>query len=341
MQDFLSIIREPITAELEAFNDLFQESLSHSDGTLTEALQYIRQKVGKRMRPMLILLTAKAFGKVTEQSLHAAIALELLHTASLVHDDVVDEAHERRGQRSINAIYDNRIAVLIGDYILATALVSAAKSGSNDSGLYLSQLGQRLANGEIAQMTSNDSEEISEEAYYRVIRDKTASLFEACCAMGAISVGATEDNVEAAKQFGRTLGMIFQIRDDIFDYFDTSDIGKPTGNDMAEGKLTLPAIHAVQKAIRRQDEPTGTTEEKNYASKIVSIARKVKQHSANAGEIARLVQYTKESGGIEYAEAQMQRMHTEAMRFINERVGDQDIRRSLTAYLDYCIKRNL
>ncbi len=324
MKDFISTIRRPIEDNIVVFNEMFAESLSHSDGQLSIALNHIRQRAGKRMRPMLILLMARNFGNVTETTYRAALGLELLHTASLVHDDIVDESAERRGQASVNALYGNRVAVLVGDYILSTALLNVAKADNNAVVEYLAKLGQVLSNGEILQMTSNGSENISEEAYYSVIKMKTAALFEACCVMGAMSVGASEKDEEAARLFGQQLGIVFQIRDDIFDYYDNTEIGKPTGNDMAEGKLTLPAIHAL---LSTHDEA------------MIAVAHKVKQLTATPEEIARLVAFTKENGGIEYAEMVMQRMRNDALVFIEKRVKDEQIKDALTAYLDFVIER--
>ena len=244
MTDYLPLIKAPIEGELEQFIRLFNSSLTHDGRLQEEIFARIRQRAGKRMRPMLIMLMAKNYGRVTDATLHAAVGLELLHTASLVHDDVVDESRERRGQASVNAVYDNKVAVLVGDYILSTALLHVSITHNELIVRYLAELGRTLSDGEILQLTSIGDEEISEQTYYQIISRKTAALFEACCAIGAISAGMTEERVGEAKRFGRTLGMIFQIRDDIFDYYDSPEIGKPTGNDMAEGKLTLPAIYA-------------------------------------------------------------------------------------------------
>ena len=216
--DYLSTIKQPIEAELTGFIELFNSSLSHEDGMLGSALEHIRKRAGKRMRPMLILLMAKNFGQVTEVTQHAAVGLELLHTASLVHDDVVDESRERRGQASVNATYDNKVAVLVGDYILSTALLHVAHTGSQQIVAYLAELGRTLSNGEILQLTNIGRKDFSEDVYYDVIKQKTAALFEACCAMGALSAGASDDDIAKAKKFGQNLGVIFQIRDDIFDY---------------------------------------------------------------------------------------------------------------------------
>lgn len=324
MKDYVSIIKQPIEQQLQVFDTMFAEVLSHSDGQLSMALDYIRRRAGKRMRPILILLIARSFGEVTETTYRAALGPELLHTASLVHDDIVDEAEERRGQASVNAVYGNKVAVLVGDYILSTALLNVAQTGSNAIVEYLGRLGQTLSNGEILQLTSNGSENISEDAYYEVIKLKTAALFEACCAMGSLSVNAREDCIAEAKDFGQQLGIIFQIRDDIFDYYDNTAIGKPTGNDMMEGKLTLPVIHALLTV--RDDE-------------MLALARKVKRREATSEDIARLVLFTKQNGGIEYAEKVMAELHRKALTFIEKRVGDSTIKAALEAYLDYVIKR--
>ena len=322
--DYLSVIKHPILSELTDFVELFNRSLSHTDGMLSQALDHIRQRAGKRMRPMLILLMAKSVGSVSDVTLHAAVGLELLHTASLVHDDVVDESGERRGQQSVNQLYDNKVAVLVGDYILSTALLHISYSHNETIVRYLAELGRTLSNGEILQLSNIHARDISEESYYQVIRQKTAALFEACCAIGTLSGGAPEEEIENAKMFGRNLGMIFQIRDDIFDYYDQSRIGKPTGNDMAEGKLTLPAIYALNST---------------HDEEMLAIAYKVKNGSVSKEEIARLVAFTKEHGGIEYAERRMWEMHAEALTFIEREVEDEDLKSSLRAYLDFVIER--
>lgn len=306
------------------FNALFDHSLSHTDGMLSQALAHIRQKTGKRMRPMLILLMARNYGAVTDSTLNAAVGLELLHTASLVHDDVVDESGERRGQASLNATYNNKVAVLVGDYLLSTALLHVAYTGNKQIVQYLAELGRTLASGEILQLSNIRSQGISEDVYYQVIRQKTAALFEACCAIGALSAGAAEADIVAAKEFGCNLGMIFQIRDDIFDYFESADIGKPTGNDMAEGKLTLPVIYALNTV---GDEA------------MFALARKVKEGTVTADEIAVLVDFTKNNGGIEYARRRMDELRMQCDAFIRGSVGDREIGDALTAYVNFVIRR--
>ena len=267
---------------------------------------------------------AKNFGRVSSVTQHAAVGLELLHTASLVHDDVVDESSERRGQASVNALYDNKVSVLVGDFILSTALLYVSKTHSEVIVRYLSELGRTLSDGEILQLTNIQNEAITETAYYEIIKRKTAALFEACAAIGAESAGASHDDVEAARKFGQNLGIIFQIRDDIFDYYDSKEIGKPTGNDMLEGKLTLPVIYALKS--------TGNAE-------MMMLARKVKAREVKQSEINQLVAFTKENGGIKYADQQMWKFHADCMRFIDERVGDSAIKTALKAYLDFVIER--
>lgn len=322
--DYLTLIKQPISSELDTFINLFNDSLSHADGLLGQVLEHIRKRAGKRMRPMLILLMAKNFGEVTEVTQRATVGLELLHTASLVHDDVVDESGERRGQASVNASYNNKVAVLVGDYILSTALLNVSLTGDQAIITYLAQLGRTLSNGEILQLTNIRNQEISEEVYYQVIRQKTAALFEACAGMGAMSTGAGREDIEAARKFGQNLGIIFQIRDDIFDYYDSEAIGKPTGNDMAEGKLTLPVIHALR--------TTGDEE-------MRALAMKVKEGSVTKGEIDELVAFAKRNGGIEYAERRMGDFHAECMEFIGSHVTEGAIGEALKAYLNFVIER--
>jgi len=323
--NYIDLIKQPIEQDLLDFIELFNQSLTHSDGLLSQALSHIRQRGGKRMRPMLILLMAKNYGKVSMVTQHAAVGLELLHTASLVHDDVVDESEERRGQASVNATYNNKVAVLTGDFILSTALLNVSYTNNQRIIENLAQLGRTLASGELLQLWNISNQEISEEIYYDVIKQKTAVLFESCAAIGALSVGASDEEVAQAARFGRNLGIMFQIRDDIFDYYDSKEIGKPTGNDMAEGKLTLPVIYALN-------------QNPQYES-MMNLARKVKAGTINTDEIAVLVEFTKQNGGIDYAEKRMEDFHREALKFLDESVKDDAIRTSLSAYLDYVIQR--
>ena len=321
----LSIIKRPIEGEFDDFVRLFNESLSHTEGLLSQVLEHIRHRGGKRMRPLLILLIAKNYGGVNDVTLRSAVGLELLHTASLVHDDVVDESKERRGQPSVNAVYNNKVAVLVGDYVLSTALLNISYTNNSDILRSIAVLGRNLSNGEILQLSNIKNTEFSEDIYYDVIKMKTAALFESCCEVGTLSVNANERQIELAKEFGRNLGIIFQIRDDIFDYYDSKEIGKPTGNDMAEGKLTLPVLYALNST---------------HDSEMEEIARKVKRNDVTRYEIARLVDFTKNNGGIEYAEQKMLELRHKCMEFIDSESVSEEIRTSLTAYIDYVIQRN-
>ena len=324
--DYLVRIKTPIEKEFLDFRNLFNDALSHDNGLLSDALAHLRQRSGKQMRPMLTLLMAKNYGLVSDVTLHSAVALELLHTASLTHDDVVDESNERRGQSSLNAAFSNKVAVLVGDYILSTCLLNASYTGNQKIIETLSNLGRTLAAGEILQLQNVNNKDISEEAYYQVIDKKTASLFEACAGLGALSVSASDDEVSAAKKFGHNLGMIFQIRDDIFDYYESDELGKPTGADMADGKLTLPVIYALQHSP--------------YES-MMPLAMKVKSGTINADEIAVLVEFTKEYGGIEYACQKMYEIAIEEQSFIDNYVKDQQLKDAFSAYLEYAIQRKL
>jgi octaprenyl-diphosphate synthase len=324
MMDYLSTIRKPIEDDMNNFVELFKLSLTHGEGMLEQVLKRIRERGGKRMRPMLVFLTARNLGEVTDVTQNAALGLELLHTASLVHDDVVDESAERRGAPSVNAAYNNKVAVLVGDYILSTALLRVALSDNHRIVQHLAQLGRKLAAGEVLQLSNISNQEISEDVYYQVIDQKTAVLFESCCILGAISVGASDEMIEKTAKFGHNVGMIFQIRDDIFDYYDSPEIGKPTGNDMLEGKLTLPVIYAL-------------THHENPA--VMNLAKKVKAGTINKDEIAVLIEYAKQHDGIKYAEKKMEEFAQEAQLFIDECVKPE-LKDSYKAYLDYVIQRN-
>lgn len=323
--DKLTAIRRPVEQELTAYKELFDAALAHEDDFLGQALDYVRRRQGKMMRPLLVVLMAKELGKVSVNSLRSAVTLELLHTASLVHDDVVDESGERRGQRSVNAVYDNKVAVLVGDYLLSTSLLQAAQTSNINVVEIISRLGGTLSEGEVYQLANIRKEHISEEAYFHIIYHKTAALFAACAELGAISAGGNADYVARAKRFGELVGLCFQIRDDIFDYYEDSKIGKPTGNDMLEGKLTLPVIYAIQHADNER---------------VTQLAARVKSGEASAAEIAELVDYTKSHGGIEYAERRMRELHNEALQLLDA-WQNAEVRESLRGYIDFVVDRDL
>lgn len=319
----LSLIKHPITNELEEFKALFDDSLSSSNQLLNSVMSHIRQRNGKMMRPILVLLIARLYGGVSRSTLHAAVALELLHTASLVHDDVVDESDERRGQLSVNAIFNNKVAVLSGDYLLATSLVHAELTKSHKIISVVASLGQELSDGELLQLSNIGNKEFSESVYFDVIRKKTAALFAACTKVGAYSADDSDEKVESARLFGEYIGICFQIRDDIFDYSQSKEIGKPTGNDMHEGKLTLPVLYALNHI---------------HDAQAKSIALKVKEGEASADEIAFLVDFTERHGGITYAEKVMNDYRDRAKALLSK-FPESNVRTSLEAYLDYVVDR--
>ncbi len=275
------------------------------------------------MRPVLVFLVSRLLAHSKSETLYAAVSLELLHTASLVHDDVVDESAERRGQLSVNAIFNNKVAVLVGDYLLATSLLHAELTKNYDIIEAISRLGQELSEGELLQLSNISNPEFSEEVYYEVIRKKTAALFAACTTTAAYSVGATAREVEFARQFGLHIGTCFQIKDDIFDYYDNPAIGKPTGNDMAEGKLTLPVIFALRTGDER--------------ARIVAM--NVKNRTATADDIAWLIEFSKQNGGIEYA-AEAMLEHRRKASDLLKAFPASEIRNALELYLDYLVDRN-
>lgn len=320
----LNLIRRPISEELTAYKQLFDETLNHKDPFMGQALAYIRNRSGKMMRPILTLLVAKELGTINKSAHHCAISLELLHTASLVHDDIVDEAKERRGQPSVNETYDNKVAVLLGDYLLSLSLLQASLGGNIQAVDTIAQLGGTLAEGEIYQLTNITREEVSEDHYFHIIERKTAALFAACTRLGALSSNATPEFLAIAERIGNIIGLCFQIRDDIFDYF-TDDIGKPTGNDLREGKITLPAIYAVRT---------------NPTPQILALIKKVKQGCASAQNIADIIQFTKDNGGIEYAQNKMNALKEEAIKLL-EHFKNPEIKEALKLYIDYVVDRKL
>ena len=321
--DRLELIREPIEQEMVELKEMFHSSMVSKDSLMNSVLAYVKQKPGKLMRPVLILLFAKLAGKVSDATYHAALAMELLHTASLLHDDVVDESDERRGKPSVNATFNNKVAVLGGDFILATSLTHSFKTNNLRIVGIVSSLGQLLAEGEILQLENIGNDDFSEEVYYEVVRKKTASLFAACAEAGALSADADEDTVTLAHKFGEMLGMAFQIKDDIFDYYDSDKIGKPTGNDMREGKLTLPALYIIN----------NTSE-----SETIDLAKRIKTCKATEEEISRMIEKVKSGGGIEYASGVMREYRNRALELLPPSL-DPSLRAALTAYIDYVIER--
>ena len=321
----LQNIIQPIAGELDQCRLLFAQSLHHDNQLLDHALSMVREHNGKMMRPILVLLVARLFGDIDERTLNVACAYEAFHTASLVHDDVVDESDERRGQKSVNRDSGNKVAVLVGDYILSNALNYLAQTDCPQLVSIMSDAAKRLADGELLQLYNVGNQEISEQTYFKIISNKTAALFAACAYSSAIICGCEAETADQMRLFGETVGICFQIRDDIFDY-KTDDIGKPTCNDMKEGKLTIPVIHALLNA-------------KSEDTKVMNcIAQKVKQLHASQEEILALVEFTDREGGIDYAYSLMNEYAEKAKAILNQ-FPDSDIRTALSCYVDYVVGR--
>lgn len=344
--DQLSLIRRPIEADLERYLALFEQEFKHQNPLLQLALQHILKRQGKRLRPILTLLAANCFGRVGEAVLHASVSLELLHTATLVHDDIVDESDMRRGQASVNSLLSPQAAVLVGDYLLAKSLQHSALTQNVDVVHRIAQIAEQLSDGELLQLYTLDSDDISEEAYYDVIRCKTASLFSACSQLGAMLAKADDNQIEALRLFGEYLGIAFQIRDDMLDYTSTANIGKPAGNDMKEGKLTLPVIYVVNK-LSAADSASSCVDGSLDASSSTSLngtsikelALKVRHNEATDAEIAQLVELTVGEGGLEYASQCMNRFADQALEQLNV-LPQSEYVDSLRAFANLVVKRD-
>lgn len=321
--DILQQIKKPIENELSQYRNVFDSYLVHDNPLLNSALSAVSSRKGKMMRPILTILTAKLLGDVNDNTIYTAATFEFFHTASLLHDDIVDESDERRGQPSINNSYGNKVAVLVGDYILANALINASKTGNTHLVEVVSKAAQELSSGEILQLSNVQNESFSTDVYFDIIYGKTAALFSACTEGGAMSVNASKDDVDNLREIGRLIGMCFQIRDDIFDYYSDASIGKPTGNDMKEGKITLPVIYALNKT---NDEA------------FKKIALRVKSGEVTQDEIDALVNFTKENGGIDYAVKVMNDFADKAKDILSS-YPDSDIKSSLVHYIDFVIGR--
>ena len=320
--DAMHTILQPIEAELAIFRKMQDDLAVNPNPLLREIILHVNKQRGKQMRPMLVLLFSKMVGEVTDITYSAALALELLHTASLVHDDVVDDSMQRRGQASVNAIYNNKLAVLVGDYLLSTSLVFTGRCGDPRITNIIGALGQTLSDGEIFQMFHSHEKLVSEEVYFEIIRKKTASLFSSCAEIGALSSGASQDTIDRARQIGEYIGICFQIRDDIFDYY-SDNVGKPTGNDMREGKLTLPIIYAIR------------THGNDHVRTMID---RLKKGELSDAEVAELIEFAKQHGGIEYAEQTMQRYRQKVLDLLPE-VISEEIREAIVAYMDVVINR--
>jgi octaprenyl-diphosphate synthase len=320
----LSQIQAPIATEMEAFEQKFRASMRTRVLLLDKIMQYIVKRKGKQMRPMFVFLSAgAASGGIAEATYRGAAMIELLHTATLVHDDVVDDASHRRGFFSVNALWKNKIAVLVGDYLLSRGFLLCVDNGDFDLLRLISNAIREMSEGELLQIEKARLMDITEEVYYDIICKKTASLIASCCAIGAASVGAGEELVERMRLFGEKVGMAFQIKDDLFDYGE-EEIGKPVGIDIKERKMTLPLIYALAKS--------GWWEKK-------TIIYKVKNQSDKPKKVREVIDYVKASGGIQYAQEVMQQYMNEAMQILAT-LPDSTYKTSLEQLVIYTIERN-
>lgn len=318
-------IRDLISSDLERLQKIIKQSLSSNSPLLNKIVDKYLETKGKQIRPIIVVLSAKFFGaEVSDGVLCGAASVELLHNASLIHDDVIDETKQRRGHDTINNTWDNHIAVLVGDFFVSNALACAIRTNDFRVISTISELGKELSTGEIDQIDVAKHHSIDEQAYFSIINKKTASLFQSCVKVGGYSVGASDIDIANLSKFVELLGLSFQIKDDIFDYFKDDAIGKPTGNDLREGKVTLPLIYALSR-----------TESPRHGE----MRRLVDSDSLTTEQIETLIDFAKAEGGIEYAYATMERLRAEA-RSILEPYPDNEAKRAFLSLFDYIIKRH-
>ncbi len=319
----LKEISSPIKSELERFDEIFKEALRSNVGLVDLVARYIIRQKGKKIRPLLVLLSAKISGGVTDRTYRGASLVELLHTATLIHDDVVDDADKRRGMWSINALFKNKVAVLMGDYLLSRGLMISVDGKDYDFLGVTTNAVKRMSEGELLQIQKTRKLDIDEETYFKVISDKTASLLETCCSIGAMSTTENKDYIDAMKNFGHSLGMSFQIRDDILDYEGKSNlIGKPVGGDIKEKKITLPLIYSLNNVP------------KNEASRI----RKILKNGNDKTKVKEVMKFVQENNGIDYALTVAKKysdMAKEALNFF----PDSAIKLSMSALVDFVTDR--
>ncbi len=318
----LKEIQAPVEAEMVEFEKKFRQSMRSKVLLLDKITSYIVKRKGKQMRPLFVFLSCGVAGKITEATYRGAALIELLHTATLVHDDVVDDAQLRRGFFSINALWKNKIAVLVGDYLLSKGLLLSLDNDDFNLLKIVSDAVREMSEGELLQMEKAKKLDITEEVYYNIIRQKTASLIQSCCRVGAASSGASQEEIDQMGEFGLKVGMAFQIKDDLFDY-GSEEIGKPTGIDIQERKMTLPLIHALEQA--------GWQEKKQ-------IKKAIKQSAKSKKKLNEVIDFVKASDGIEYAMSVMQRFHQEAMAIL-DKFPDSEYKHSLSSLVNFTIDR--
>jgi octaprenyl-diphosphate synthase len=316
-------IKAPISAEMDEFEHRFRESMRSNTPLLDKITHYIVKRKGKQMRPMFVFLSAKLCGGINDSTYVAASLIELLHTATLVHDDVVDDANLRRGFFSINALWKNKIAVLVGDFLLSRGLLMSVEEGEFELLRIVSNAVKEMSEGELMQMEKARRLDITEEVYFEIIRQKTASLIAACCQSGAHSGKADTEAQERMRLFGEKTGIAFQIKDDLFDYNANGKIGKPTGIDIKEKKMTLPLIYALAKAEK---------------PKRKWLINSVKNHHEDKSRVAEVISYVVASGGIEYARDKMLVYREEALEILHT-FEESEARNSLESLVNYTIER--
>ncbi|MDF2156913.1 polyprenyl synthetase family protein [Algoriphagus sp. CAU 1675] len=322
MKPDLKQIQVPIKTEMVLFEQKFRDFMKSKVKLLDHITNYIVKRKGKQMRPMFVFLTAGVCGEINESSHRGAALIELLHTASLVHDDVVDDANYRRGFFSVNALWKNKIAVLVGDYLLSRGLLLSVEHGDYHLLQIVSNAVKEMSEGELLQMAKARKLDITEEVYYTIIRQKTASLMASCCAVGAASTNSNQETVSKMREFGEKVGMAFQIKDDLFDYGD-EEIGKPVGIDIKEKKMTLPLIFALNKADWLEKK------------KIIHLIR---NRSEDKKAVSQVIEFVKKSGGLEYAKEKMNVFYQEALDILNE-FPDSNYKQSLSDLVSYSIER--
>ncbi len=319
----LEDIKAPIAREMEEFEPKFRASMKSNVLLLDKIMNYIVKRKGKQMRPMFVFLSAGVCGKINESTFRGASLIELLHTAALVHDDVVDEANYRRGYFSVNALWKNKVAVLVGDFLLTRGLMLSVENKDFNLLSIVTDAVREMSEGELLQIEKSRRLDITEDIYYEIIRQKTASLIASCCAVGASSAEAGSGIVETMREFGEKIGMAFQIKDDLFDYGEL-EIGKPVGIDIKEKKMTLPLIYALSK--------TGWGEKR----RIIGI---VKNESEKPKKVKEVIEFVKKSGGIEYAIDSMNKYHKEAMMLLKD-FPESAYKKSLIQLVQFTIERS-
>ena len=321
--DYMKQILLPIEAEFDEFKSKYSSLFSCSNPAVDLLLKFLLQRNGKMMRPVLVMLVAKSFGELSDSIYHLASAVELVHQGSLIHDDVVDESETRRGKSSANATFDNRLAVLLGDYIVSKSLQEVVATQNLECVNAISTLIGTLSKGEITQLDVLNSTILSEDAYFEIITGKTASLFSACATLSAILCGASEDEIEAFRTYGNIAGLCFQIMDDILDYHDSKETGKPSGNDLKEGKFTLPAIYAL------------THSNRDWSTHIKAI----RSLSATPEQIREVTEYTLSNAGIDYAIRKMHELKSQALNVLPASISET-LRTAFTSYLELIVNRS-